>query len=180
MDQIVRKKPAAVGKTVAFTGYRLQKMPFGFHEDCELCADFKRRLRNSIEMMIFEGYSHFISGGALGMDMFAAEAVLQLREKYPDVTLEIAIPFDDQSAKWAQEYRDREELIRQQADVITWVGHVYTSGSMFARNRYMVNSCSVLLAAYDGQPGGTAMTIDYARRNGKQVTIIRPVLKRSA
>ena len=34
----------------------------------------------------------------------------------------------------------------------------------------------LLLAAYDGQPGGTAMTIGYAKANGVTVQIIRPVL----
>lgn len=42
MDKIVRREPAPVHKSVAFTGYRLQKMPFGFNEDCDQCKDFKR------------------------------------------------------------------------------------------------------------------------------------------
>lgn len=79
------------------------------------CVDFKRRLCNSIEMMILEGYTHFISGGALGMDMYAAEAVLTLREQYPEITLEIAIPHDGQTAKWPQSLRDRAERIREEA-----------------------------------------------------------------
>ena len=176
MDKIVRREPAPIHKTVAFTGYRLQKMPFGFNEDCDQCKDFKRRLFNSIEMLIIEGYTHFISGGALGMDMFAAEAVLELRKRYPNITLEIAIPFDGQTNKWEQEYKNRAEIIRQEADVVTWVSHQYTSGCMFVRNRYMVDNSSILMAAFDGQPGGTAMTVDYARRQSKQITIIRPAL----
>ena len=36
----------------------------------------------------------------------------------------------------------------------------------------MVNNVNLLLAAYDGQPGGTAMTVEYAERTGKPVTII--------
>lgn len=120
------------------------------------CVDFKRRLCNSIEMMILEGYTHFISGGALGMDMYAAEAVLTLREQYPEITLEIAIPHDGQTAKWPQSLRDRAERIREEADVITWIAHEYTKRCLFDRNYYMVSHCSVLLACFDGQAGGTA------------------------
>ena len=47
---------------------------------------------------------------------------------------------------------------------------------MFIRNRYLVNNADLLLAAYDGQPGGTAMTIGYAKANGVTVQIIQPVL----
>lgn len=100
MDRIIRREPADWRHSVAFTGHRPQKLPFGFDETDPRCVDFKRRLCNSIEMMILEGYTHFISGGALGMDMYAAEAVLTLREQYPEITLEIAIPHNGQTAKW--------------------------------------------------------------------------------
>lgn len=106
MDRIIRREPTDWRHSVAFTGHRPQKLPFGFDEADPRCVDFKRRLCNSIEMMILEGYTHFISGGALGMDMYAAEAVLTLREQYPEITLEIAIPHDRQTAKWPQSLRD--------------------------------------------------------------------------
>ena len=85
MVRNVVRHPAPVGsRRVAFTGYRPQKMPFGFDESDERCVDFKTRLYNTIETLIEQGYKHFLSGGALGMDMFAAEAVLELKHKYPD------------------------------------------------------------------------------------------------
>lgn len=152
MDRIIRREPADWRHSVAFTGHRPQKLPFGFDETDPRCVDFKRRLCNSIEMMILEGYTHFISGGALGMDMYAAEAVLTLREQYPEITLEIAIPHDGQTAKWPQSLRDRAERIREEADVITWIAHEYTKRCLFDRNYYMVSHCSVLLACFDGRP----------------------------
>ena len=133
MDRIIRREPADWRHSVAFTGHRPQKLPFGFDETDPRCVDFKRRLCNSIEMMILEGYTHFISGGALGMDMYAAEAVLTLREQYPEITLEIAIPHDGQTAKWPQSLRDRAERIREEADVITWIAHEYTKRCLFDR-----------------------------------------------
>ena len=35
----------------------------------------------------------------------------------------------------------------------------YTKSCMFTRNRYLVDNADLLLAAYDGQPGGTQMTV---------------------
>lgn len=64
----VRKKAKTAYKRCAFTGYRPQKMPFGFDENDPRCIDFKRRLREAIEDLIGQGYAHFLSGGALGMD----------------------------------------------------------------------------------------------------------------
>ena len=89
----------------AFTGYRPQKMPFGFDETDPRCVDFKSRLQDSIEALIGEGYAHFISGGAMGMDIFAAEIVLSLKEKYPWIILEMVSPFDGQADKWSAEYQ---------------------------------------------------------------------------
>lgn len=39
---------------------------------------------------------------------------------------------------------------------------------------YLVDNADMLLAAYDGQPGGTEMTIRYARQMGIQVCCIPP------
>ena len=36
--------------------------------------------------------NHFISGMAIGVDMYAAEIVLDLKAKYPQITLEAAVP----------------------------------------------------------------------------------------
>ena len=122
------------------------------------------------------GYRHFISGGALGMDMFAAEAVVELSKQHPEVILEMVSPFDDQASKWPEEYRARHDLLFELADITTATSHIYTKSAMFIRNRYLVNNADLLLAAYDGQPGVTAMTIGYAKANGVTVQIIRPVL----
>ncbi|MBQ6594761.1 MAG: DUF1273 family protein [Clostridia bacterium] len=176
VQNIVRRLPSPHAGRVAFTGYRPQKMPFGFDETDGRCLEFKRRLYSTIECLIHQGYGHFISGGALGMDMYAAEAVIALKYTYPQITLEMVSPFDDQAAKWEPQYRSRREMLFDSADVITATGHAYTRSAMFIRNRYLVNNADILLAAYDGQSGGTQMTVQYARRMGIQVCCIRPVL----
>ena len=39
----------------------------------------------------------------------------------------------------------------------------------------MVDNCDVLIAIYNGEPkGGTAYTVNYARRLGKEIVIIDP------
>ena len=60
--------PSKDARRCAFTGYRPMKMPFGYDEECPLALDFKRRLHDTIEMLILQGYKHMISGGAQGMD----------------------------------------------------------------------------------------------------------------
>ena len=175
MNNIVRKRTKPAYKRCAFTGYRPAKMPFGYDENDPRCVEFKARLWDTIEALIGEGYAHFISGGALGMDMFAAEAVLELNEKYPWIILEMVSPFDAQADRWNDEYRMRHDRLFAAADIVTATGHEYTKACMFRRNRYMVENADLLLAAYDGQQGGTAMTVEYAREVGVPIRMIMPV-----
>ena len=174
MNNMVRKKTKPSYKRCAFTGYRPQKMPFGNDETDPRCIEFKQRLRNAIEDLIGEGYAHFISGGAMGMDMYAAEAVLELKETYPWIILEMVSPFDAQASKWDAEFKARHDALFAAADITTATGHAYSKGAIFRRNRYLAENADLLLAAYDGQPGGTAMTIEYAQRIGIRVSYIDP------
>ena len=174
MKNEIRRKTGRSYRRCAFSGYRPQKMPFGFNESDPRCVEFKARLREAIEGLIGEGYAHFISGGALGMDMYAAVAVLELRRRYPWIILEMVSPFDAQSAKWDSPCRKRHARLFAQADMVTVISHEYTRSCMFARNRYLVNNADLLLAAWDGQPGGTAMTVQYARSLDIPVRIILP------
>lgn len=96
------------------------------------------------------------------MDMFATEIVQELKEKYPGIVLEMVSPFDSQADKWQTEYRERHDRLFSQADLVTVTGHEYTKSCMFTCNRYLVNNADMLLAAFDGQPGGTEMTIRFA------------------
>ena len=182
MDRIIRREPADWRPSVAFTGHRPQKLPFGFDETDPRCVDFKRRLCNSIEMMILEGYTHFVfRGGALGMDMYAAEAVLTLREQYPEITLEIAIPHDGQTAKVAAApcatgRRSSERKRMSSHGLRTSIpSAAYSIGTTtWCR---IAACCS---ACFDGQPGGTAQTIETAHRLGRLITVVRRVRRKVA
>ncbi|MDO4493988.1 MAG: SLOG family protein [Clostridia bacterium] len=175
MENTVRRPIAEKARRCAFTGYRPLKMPFEYDEQCDLALDFKKRLRETLEVLILQGYTHMISGGAQGMDLMAAETVLDLRERYPHVTLEMAVPFEAQAEKWDADYRARWQRCIDGADMITVLSHEYHRGCMYARNRYLVTQADLLLACYDGLEGGTRKTIDYARRNGVAVCTIPPV-----
>ena len=161
-------------KRCAFTGYRPQKMPFGYNEADPACIRLKTCLHERIEEMIGEGYAHFLSGGAMATDTWAAEAVLDLKKKYPWLLLEMVSPFDGQANHWDEVYRLRHDRLLHEADIVTAISHAYTKGCIFRRNRYLVNHADILLAVYDGQPGGTAMTVSYAMQKGIPVKFIRP------
>ena len=155
-----------------FTGHRSSRLPWGDDETNPRCLDLKERLAGALEGAYNSGCRHFICGMAQGSDLYFAEAVLELRSRFPDVTLEAAIPCDRQADRWSDAQQRRYEHIMAECDTVTFVQHQYSSGCMMRRNRYMVDHSSLLLACFDGQTGGTMNTILYAQRQGLTVILI--------
>ncbi len=163
-------------KTCAFTGHRPQSLPFGFDEADRRCRKLKKVLKKQILGLIKnENVTHFISGMALGVDMYAAEIVLGLKVRHRGITLECAIPCGDQSAKWSKAMQERYARIISKCDKKTLLQTAYTPGCMDRRNRYMVDNADLLIAVWDGGAGGTGNTAGYALRQGKPVIVIDPL-----
>ncbi len=155
-----------------FTGHRPMKLPWGMNERDPRCMALKLELAARLEAIYALGYRHFLCGMAIGCDMYFAEAVLALRDVHGDVTLEAAIPFGDQPGRWDEAQRRRYNSLIDRADKVTVLQIGYTSDCMMQRNRYMVDRSSLLLACFDGRPGGTMNTILYAERSGVKTVII--------
>ena len=156
-----------------FTGHRPDKLPWGTDETDPRCLRVKEDIAEALEKAYDEGYRHFISGMARGGDLYFAEAVLALREKYPDVLLECARPCESQSTRWPRAERERYEHILDQCNLETMVQHTYDRWCMMRRNRYMVDHSGHIIALYDGVPtGGTAQTLAYAMKKGLTTHII--------
>ena len=158
--------------TCCFTGHRPNKLPWGTNEQNEACQKLKEELKARLEGICELGYRHFICGMAIGCDMYFAEAVLELKEKYPELTLEAAIPCGSQPEKWTTEQRKRYNRLIDRCDKVTVLQIAYSADCMMKRNMYMVDHASLLLACYNGHPGGTMKTLLYAQRNNVKTLII--------
>lgn len=162
-------------KKCCFTGHRPKSLPFGYNEEEALCKKLKELLSESIERQITEnGVTHFISGMAMGVDIYAAEAVLKLREKYPQIKLECAIPCETQANKWSEGWRNRYFDIIRRSDVAKMLQTHYTPDCIMKRNKYMVDNSDVVIAVWNGLKSGTGNTVNYAVKSGKNVIIIDP------
>ena len=159
------------GKSCCFSGHRPAKLPWKYDERDQRCIEFKDRLFSVIGAVYDSGISHFICGMALGCDIYCAEAVIKLKEMHGDITLEAAIPYSGQADNWGEYNRRRYERILSLCDKTTVIQESYSPSCMMRRNRYMVDRSSVLVACYDGKPGGTWNTIRYAM--DKDVEVIQ-------
>ena len=153
----------------AFTGHRENKLAENWSEYSAECCRLKQRMTNAIENVYQSGIHYFLCGMAHGCDLYFAEAVLQFKQEHPDVELEAAIPYAGQALRWHGLARRRYDTILKKCCKCTVIQKEYTRDCMMRRNRYMVDNASVLIAAYNGTPGGTRNTLLYAMRQGLEI-----------
>ena len=158
--------------TCCFTGHRPSKLPWGTRDSDERCLALKDEIAMRLEGIYQAGYRYFICGMALGCDTYFAQAVLALRESHPDVSLEAAVPCRGQADKWTGEQQALYKELLSLCDEVAVLQEDYTPGCMMRRNTYMADRSSLLLACFNGYPGGTMNTILYARRQGLKTLII--------
>lgn len=148
--------------TCCFTGYRPQKLPWKNNEADPACLRLKASVCDAIDAAYAAGYRHFICGMAAGADIYFGEAVVSLRPARPGMTLEAAVPFAGQEQRWAAAWKARYRALADACDRITVLREKYTRQCMIERNRYMVDRSGLVIAVYDGKPGGTKNTLLYA------------------
>ena len=156
-------------KACSFTGHRQSKLSWQSDESDLRCASLKEKIADTVEAIYHSGIRHFICGMANGCDMYFCEAVIALRESYGDITLEAAIPWEGQADGWAADLKKRYSKLVEDCDFYTLVQSCYTADCFMRRNRYMVDNSSVIIAAYNGSPGGTMKTMLYAMRQGLEI-----------
>lgn len=152
-----------------FTGHRDNKLPWRGNENDPRCDKLKKTIYDAVEAVYYSGIRHYICGMATGCDFYFCEAVLKLREEHRDISLEAAIPFEAQADNWSSSQRNRYDRLVSECDFHTVIQKEYSSGCYMRRNKYMVDSSSVLISAFNGKSGGTMNTLLYAIRNGLEV-----------
>lgn len=112
---------------------------------------------------------------ALGFDMICTEIVLSFKQKYKDVKMVGVLPCKNQDAKWPESQKARYKKLLNQLDYIKCDNDYYVGPQcMIDRNHFMIDNSSLLIALFNGLPGGTKSTIDYAKSKGKRIIIIKP------
>ena len=157
-------------KVAAFTGHRKQRLMQENKDYRNFSGQIRGKVITMIKNLYEEGFREFYSGMAEGFDMIAAEAVLQLKEQYEDMTLAAAIPFRAQ-AEWfdPQDQLLYRELLKK-ADRVVMLSEKYYRGCYLRRDTYMVSRASMVIAYWDNVcNGGTYHTVKKAVETGREV-----------
>lgn len=151
----------------AFTGHRPEKL---LGKEAYVIVE----LRKEILAAIADGYTTFISGCSRGVDLWAADIVLELQRSNKELRLVCAIPFPNFDDRWSVDWKKHFQLVKKKADYIQILEQSYSPGVYQKRNEFMCDHASRIIAVCDGKPSGTQNTIDYARLQNIPVRLIKP------
>ena len=164
MDQNDKKKI----RVVCFTGHRVIE-----DEDAKRIPEL---LEEVIGELCERGATVFRAGGATGFDTMAALKVLDLKEKYPHVRLELILPCRNQTERWDEISQKTYIYILQNSDAHRFLFDTYFEGCMQERDRRLVDGSDVCVAYCAHSQGGTAYTYAQALRAGLEVINLRDLV----
>jgi uncharacterized phage-like protein YoqJ len=127
------------------------------------------RVTAKINDLYARGVTTFLTGGAVGFDTLAAQAVIRCRDAGMDIRLTLVIPCQDQASRWKQEDIAIYERVKELANDIVCLSEHYYRGCMQRRNRYLVDNSDICVCYLTKGSGGTAYTVKYAETKGKPV-----------
>ena len=145
-----------------FTGHRPEKLKRSEEE-------IKKSLEIEILKAVQDGYTTFITGLARGVDIWAGQIVLRLRQSNPNLRLIAALPYPICESRWSDFWKSQYTEVFNAANLVKCISPKYSMASFQIRDEWMVDHSSRVIAVYDGTPGGTKNTIDYANRCGVDI-----------
>ena len=151
-----------------FTGHRPEKISATEEE-------VKAWLEEKIDQAITDGYTTFISGCAMGVDLWAAQIVQARKKDNPSLHLIAATPWPGFGARWKDGWKEQYFDLLKTADLVVNICDHYHKGVFQMRNAWMVDHSNRVIAYYNGTPGGTRNTIEYAEKKMIEVVMLQEV-----
>lgn len=149
-------------KACSFTGHRPERLRFS---ESKVILWLENEIRKAID----EGYTTFISGMQRGVDLWAAEIVIKIRNEGADIRLIAASAFRGMESQWEHAWKKCYKSVIKDADETVFVSDTPGRAAFFKRNHYMVDRSALLIAVYSGGGDGTKETIRYAEKKGIEV-----------
>lgn len=163
----------------AITGHNPQRFKFKYNEQAPLCRKIKAALTEQIKALYQKGVRVFYVGCAVGVDTWAAEIIIELKQQadYGDMELFCAIPFPEHTEKFTDGQKKRYENILSQCTDKEVISRHYSPVVYKRLNYYLVDRSQYLIAVYDqdkSERSGLGQTVNYAVKKGLQITFIHP------
>ena len=176
-----------IEKAVCFTGHRESSIiPYGKNQLYRniTIRSVQLMLCRYIDMAVEKGYSDFISGLAVGTDLWAAKYILAKKRSNKSIRLIGVMPYLRHAERFSASYREMlaeiergaDQLLTTNTDTMVVYGKnrsgVKTSADLYkVRNYFMVDHASAVISFFNegSFKSGTYQTLNYAVREGRKI-----------
>jgi uncharacterized phage-like protein YoqJ len=141
-------------KNLLVTGYRAHELSI-FDQKNKNIFYIKKAITSKLIPLIEDGLEWVITPGQLGVDLWACEVVIELKNQYPELKLSIITAFNNPEEKWKE---DKKEYYYQILKGVDYYGVVskqgYSGAWQFkARDELLFRKTDGILLFYDEEAG---------------------------
>lgn len=158
-------------KKVLVTGYKAFELGI-FNQKHDGIPIIKKAIKDKLKPMVEDGLKLVVVSGQIGIDMWAAEVTLELKEEYPELMLAIITPFLEHEGNWNDTNKEYYFNIVSQADIVKTVSEMtYKAPWQFKKhNEAVIRNTEGMILIYDDENEGTPKYIlkeaeSYAENN---------------
>ena len=153
-------------RILTVTGYKAHEL--GIFDNKHVGIRYiKKAIEKKLRHLLDEGLEWVLISGQLGIEFWAAETVLSLKEEYPVLKLGVFTPFLQQEGRWKEETQEAYRHLLAQADHVDSITkREYDSPAQLRlKNQFLIEKSDALLIVYDEEKQGSP---DYYLTPAKQ------------
>lgn len=137
------------------TGYKSFELNI-FKDEMPEVKYLKAFIKHKLLQYIEEGLEWVLIQGQIGIELWTAEVVLELKQTYPALKLGIITPFYGHTSKWNELNQSKYNNIAEKADFLESVHHTeYEGPYQFKQtDQFMLNHTDMTLLIYDEEQEG--------------------------
>ena len=140
----------------AITSQRPTRFKFKYQEYMTSCKRLKKRLHDVFVELYRRGVRRFYVGGALGVDLWAGEILLEMsrHEEYRELEIVLVYPFPGHDERWDPKSRERLCHLKENCDQFVMGSKIVGAQGYWERTAYMVEHADCLVAVCDDETAG--------------------------
>jgi uncharacterized phage-like protein YoqJ len=141
---------------VLITGYKATELGI-FSQKHPGIEIIKKAIKKQIIALLDEGLEWIIVSGQWGVEIWAAEAVLEMKKEYKNLRLAIITPFLEQEEKWNEEKKKLYNRILTHADYVNSVTKSKYEGpwQFKEKNKFLLRNSDGMILIYDEENEGS-------------------------
>lgn len=160
------------------SGYRPHELGI-FNEKHPGIQIIKKAIENELRSLIEDGLEWVIVSGQLGVEIWTAEVVIELKNEFPQLKYSVITPFLDIEKNWNEQRQQQYAYIISQADFVTSITKKpYEAPWQFVeKDKFIIQNTDALLLVYDEEHEGSPKYLKrlvekYMERNPYELFVI--------